>query len=320
MAISPDFRLKVRHFFRDHYKPILIVLGVILVFAAINRILISQRYKKAPSTTYNPNVAVLDLSGVEKEVPEKVANEFEEFIKNYVGYCNNRNYVAAWNMVSEDCKKNNFENDYDNYVEYIQNKFNGSTKRYALQYYSSSNGKYIYNVKIFDDFLASGLTNQRFAYQEEKFAISYDSNKKLVCSVGNYMESKPINYMVSNDYLRIELTSVIQKYNFQVYEFNFINRTNYTIVIQDLLAEDWEVGLAVGNEIRPTVDDTKIVLEPGQAVNTTLAFEKFYDSTKEPNGIIFNAIRVMENYTGNPDTVEDEIANAVDKFNMTIAF
>ncbi|MBR2289193.1 MAG: hypothetical protein IJ867_00865 [Clostridia bacterium] len=320
MAVSGELRLKIRHFIQDHYRAIIIVLTVFIVLVLINRFLVNKKYTEAPQTTYSPNVAILDTTSTEKSVPTKVANEFETFIKDYIGYCNNRNYVGAWNMVSSDCKKNFYGNSYDLFVTYVQQKFNGGTKRYAIQNYSNVDGMYIYNVKIFDDFLATGLTNQRFAFQEEKFTISYDDKKNLVCSVGNYIDSSKISYMASNDYLRIELTDLIEKYNFQMYKFNFINRTNYTIVIKDGLSGDWEVGLAVKGEIRSTTSEESIVLAPGESKQIYLSFEKFYDSSTKPSGIILNSVRVMENYTGNPETAEAEIENAIDKFSMTIAF
>ena len=91
-------------------------------------------------------------------------------------------------------------------------------------------------------------------------------------------------------------------------------------LIQDGLTGDWEVGLAVSNEIRNIVDNEKIILDPGESKNVSLSFEKFYDSANEPEGIIFNAVRVMDNYTGNPETANNEIENAIDKFSMTVGF
>ena len=224
-------------------------------------------------------------------------------------------------MISDDCKKNFFGDDYDTYVSYVQQKFDGNTKRYAIQDYSNVDGKYIYNVKIFNDFLATGLTNQRYVFQEEKIIVSYDEDKNIVFSVGNYVDSKPLKYMASNDYLRVEVTQVTEKYSFCIYKLKFINRSNYTVVVKDGLSGNWEVGLAISNEIRSTIDnDINIILEPGESKNVQLSFEKFYDSSSEPNGIVLNAVRVMENYTGNPDTAEAEIENAIDKFSMTVAF
>ena len=319
MAINPDLRLKIRHFFQDHYRMIILVVVIILVILIINRFLIGRRNTGTPPTTYRPNKSVLDSQ--DSTVPDKVEKSFEEFIEDYVGYCNNRNYVEAWNLISDDCKKNFFGDSYDMYVKYVKQKFDGNTKRYAIQDYSNVDGKYIYNVKIFNDFLATGLTNQSFVYQEEKIMASYDDENNLVFSVGNYIGSNKVNYMKSNDYLIATVTEVVEKYSFSIYKINLLNRTNHTVVIKDGLTGDWEVGLDIGSEIRATADDdTKIVLGPGESQVVSISFEKFFDSTQEPNGIVFNAVRVMDNYTGNPDTAESEVENAIDKFSMTIGF
>lgn len=46
MALNPDFRLKIRHFIRDHYRPIIIVLAVFLALVIINRFLLNRRYMR----------------------------------------------------------------------------------------------------------------------------------------------------------------------------------------------------------------------------------------------------------------------------------
>jgi hypothetical protein len=204
----------------------------------------------------------------------------------------------------------------------VQQKFT-TTKRYAIQSYSNYNDKYIYSVKLFDDFLATGLTGQSYKYQEEKMTISYDENKNLVVSVGNYIETNNLQYMASNDYLKAEVKSVIVKYSFAIYNLKFTNRTNYTIVIKDGLTDTTEIGLVINNEIRGALDDFSIVLAPGETLEASVSFDKFYDSDAEPTGIVLDAVRVMENYTENPESTEiaeSEIENAIDKFSMTIAF
>jgi hypothetical protein len=176
---------------------------------------------------------------------------------------------------------------------------------------------------LFDDFLATGLTGQSYKYQEEKMTISYDENKNLVVSVGNYIETNNLQYMASNDYLKAEVKSVIVKYSFAIYNLKFTNRTNYTIVIKDGLTDTTEIGLVINNEIRGALDDFSIVLAPGETLEASVSFDKFYDSDAEPTGIVLDAVRVMENYTENPESTEiaeSEIENAIDKFSMTIAF
>ena len=134
------------------------------------------------------------------------------------------------------------------------------------------------------------------------------------------MNAEKLLYMASNDYLRVEITEAVEKYSFIIYKFNFINRTNHTIVIQDGLADSWEIGMSIGNEVRTVLDSTKIVLEPGESKIVSLSFEKFYDVPTKPDGIILNTVRVMDNYTGDEEKAKAEIENAIDKFSMTIAF
>lgn len=317
--VNGETRIKIRHFFRKHQKAIMITIVVLVILIIVNKLLTNMNLQKAPTTTYTPNVPVLENG---KEVPKKISNAFEEFIDKYIGYCNNRNYVSAYNLVSEDCKKNYFGNNYDSYVNYVKQKFN-TTKRYAIQSYSNYDDKYIYSVKIFDDYLATGLTGQSYKYQEEKMTISYNDKKELVVSVGNYMDSKKLQYMASNNYLRAEVTEVMEKYSFVVYNLKLTNRSNYWIIIKDGNAGGAEVGLMMNSEVRPDLDDNSIILEPGGAIETSVSFDKFYDSDEEPRGIVLDAVRIMENYTVDSDdekVIQSEIENAVDKFSMTIAF
>lgn len=312
-------RLKVRRFFRKHQKAIIIVGSILILLAIINRLVSNMNLQKAPTTTYTPNVPVLDNG---KSVPKKVSNAFEEFIDKYIGYCNNRNYVAAYNLVSEDCKKNYFGNNYDSYVSYVRQKFD-TTKRYAIQSYSNYDDKYIYSVKIFDDYLATGLTGQTYKFQEEKMTIGYNDKKELVVSVGNYMDSKKLQYMASNNYLRAEITEVMEKYSFVVYNLKLTNRSNYWIVIKDGNAGNTEVGLIMDSEVRADLSDDSIILKPGQTIETSVSFDKFYDEGEEPVGVVLDSVRIMENYTIDSDDeelIQSEIDNAVDKFSMTISF
>ena len=317
MAIDPDIRIKLRHFWQKYNRIIILVVFAIILIIIINRILTLNKEPDEPETSYTPNVSVLDSSS---EVPDEVADSFEDFIESYVNYCNNGDYVSAYNLVSDDCKQNFFGNSYNDFVEYVSEKF-GTGKRYAIQNYSNTDDLYIYSVKIFDDFLATGLTNQSYRYVEEKMTVSYDDNGDIVFSVGNYMGSETLQYQASNEYLKAEITESLQKYSFIIYTLKLTNRTDYTIVIRDGNADSTEIYMDIGNEARAAEDDgTTIVLEPGEVETVSLSFSMFYDSELEPEGIVLNAVRVMEEYTGDSETAEEEIENAIDKFSMTIAF
>ena len=316
MTINPDVRLKIRNFFKKYGKLIIIIVFALVLVIIINRLLGLNNVPDAPTTTYTPHTAVLDDS---IDVPEEVADSFEEFIENYVKYCNNRDYVSAYNLISEDCKENFFGNSYNNFVNYVSEKFDG-TKSYAIQSYSTANDKYIYSVKLYDNFLETGLTNQSFRYVEEKMAINYDEDGNIVFSVGNYMGSQDLQYQASNDYLIARVTKSVEKYSFIIYNLELTNRSNYTVVVQDGNTDDTEIFINIGDETRGCIeDDTDIVLGPGETKNVSISFSKFYDSDTEVDGLVLNAVRVMENYTGNEETAQQEIDNAIYKASMTIS-
>ena len=316
MTIDPDIRLKVRHFFKKNGRLIVIIAFVILLIVIINRLLTLNSAPDAPVTSYTPHTTVLDDT---QDVPEEVADSFEVFIENYVKYCNNRDYVSAYNLISEDCKKNFFGNSYNNFVNYVSEKFDG-TKSYAIQSYSHVDDKYIYSVKLYDNFLATGLTNQKYRYVEEKMAINYDEDGNIVFSVGNYMGSKDLQFQASNDYLVARVTKSVEKYSFIIYNLELTNRSNYTVVVQDGNADDTEIFINIGNEARGCVEEeTKIVLLPGETKNVTISFSKFYDSDTEVESLVLNSVRVMENYTGDPEMAQEEIDNAIYKASMTIS-
>ena len=316
MTINPDVRLKIRKFFKKYGKLIIIIIFALILVIIINRLLISNNAPDAPTNTYTPHTTVLDSS---EDVPEEVADSFEVFIENYVKYCNNRDYVSAYNLISEDCKENFFGNSYNNFVNYVSEKFDG-TKSYAIQSYSTANDKYIYSVKLYDNFLATGLTNQSYRYVEEKMAISYDEDGNIVFSVGNYMESQELQYQASNDYLVARVTKSVEKYSFIVYNLELTNRSNYTVVVQDGNTDDTEIYINIGDETRGCVEEeTDIVLDPGETKNVAISFSKFYDSDSDVDGLVLNAVRVMENYTGDEETAQQEIDNAIYKASMTIS-
>lgn len=315
MALNTDLRLKIKHFWDKYNKIIILVVVILVIIITVNRILAMNKTPDMPQTSYVPHTTVLDTS---EDIPKKVANSFEEFIDKYVKYCNTGDYVSAYNMISDDCKINFFGNSYNSFVEYVSAKFSLGRK-YAIQSYSVSNGKYIYSVKIFDDFLATGLTNQGYRYVEEKMIASYDENGNIVFSVGNYVQSQKNAFQASNDYLKAEIIKSVEKYSFVIYNLKLTNRTDYTIVVKDGYAPEAEVLMKIGNETRACAEEENIILAPGETKTIPISFSKFYDADEEADAIVLNAIRVMENYTGNEETVEEEINNAIDKFSMTIS-
>ncbi len=314
-----DLRIKLLHFFRKHNKIIFIVICVWAIVFFINYLL--KGYKPTPElqTTYEPHTSVIDTS---KTVSKNVSNPIEDKIEEYVGYCNEGNWQKAFNMLSDSCKEYGFNNDIQEFMKYVYTKM-PTPKKYAIQDYSNEGNTYIYQIKYTDDLLATGLTNTTYQYTEEKMIFKKQKDGKLEMAVGNFVDFADIKNISENNYLKIDIKSVIKYYSIEVYTIKLTNRTQNTIVIADG-QENGEITLNLkSSENRNrNEEDTDIVLGPNESRTIGISFPKFYDNNDDSQSITFGAIRVMEQYSGTEniadEVIQAEIQNAIAKFSVNI--
>ena len=82
------------------------------------------------------------------------------------------------------------------------------------------------------------------------------------------------------------------------------------------------MALVLSGEYRGTDNtNTTIVLAPEESITVKLGFMKFIDDNDETQSILFNNVRVLEEYSGvdaSQDIKKVEIDKAIDKFSMNI--
>ena len=206
------WRLKIRNFFKKYKRVIFIVLIVWLVIIAINFFLGRRSETPMLNTTYNPHEVVLTS---DTEVPEKLQTPIEDTIDDYINKCNNKDYSGAFELLTTDCKTHVFGDSLDNFTTYASSVF-PNKKRYSIQNYSNFGQAYIYNVKLIDDIIATGLTNQSYAYYEEKFAVK-EEDGKIKLNVNDYMGFNDLKKVAEDDYLKIRVENKEEFYSFEIY-------------------------------------------------------------------------------------------------------
>ena len=315
-----DLRLKFRRWFRKYSKLILVLfLGWFAIFI-INYYMNHQTIKPEPETTYEMHTSVMDTSSA---VPTSIQDTIEKKIDEYVGYCNEGNFQKAFNMLSEDCQKYEYDNNVVNFMQHVYTKM--PTKRHhAIQNYSNTqydgNKLYIYEIKYTDDLLATGLTNATYAFTSEKM-VFYTENDEIKMNVGDYVYHSDIKKISENEYLKIDVIDKIANYSSETYQVKFTNRSNYTVVIADGVETD-EINSVLPNETRQRGSTFDIVLDPQEAQTYTFEFPKFMDDGDISQSLLFSSIRVMEQYSGTDEipkeVIQSEIDNAISKFSMTV--
>ncbi len=317
MQLPIELRLKIRHWIKKYGKILFFIIIVWISIFIINKFLGDYQTEEVPNTTKTPQVAVMSAN---EKVSKKVQTSAEEFIESYVDACNQGKYQKAFAMISENCRKYEFDDDVEKFAKYVLEKM-PTPKKYSIQNYSNTQGYYIYEVKYFDDMLATGLTNSEYNFTTEKMVLKKNSKGSFDIAVGNFIEYKDINSVAENDYLKIDVKNCMVRYSTQTYEVKLTNRTDYIIVVSDNYVED-EISLALSGEYRGTENsNTTVVLAPEESITVKLGFMKFIDDNDEAQSILFSNIRVLEEYAGvasNNDIKKAEIEKAIDKFSMNI--
>ncbi len=308
------WRLKIRNFFKKYKRVIFIVLIVWLVIIAINFFLGRRSETSVLNTTYNPHEVVLTS---DTEVPEKLQTPIEDTIDDYINKCNNKDYSGAFELLTTDCKTHVFGDSLDNFTTYASSVF-PNKKRYSIQNYSNFGQAYIYNVKLIDDIIATGLTNQSYAYYEEKFAVK-EEDGKIKLNVNDYMGFNDLKKVAEDDYLKIRVENKEEFYSFEIYSVKITNKTDKKVVLYDGIVGN-ELSLISGQDERNPINvkDT-ITLEPGETRTFEITFNKYYDESTKASEIAFNKIRIMtEQYTGTEETEEEELSKAERTYSITI--
>ena len=280
----------------------------------INFILKYYKGPQIPTTSYKPHTAIMDNT----EVPKKDQESIENLIHEYIEYCNNKDYEKAYNMLSDECRENLYPT-IDDFKLYIDKIFD-EKKIYTIQNYSNVDNKYIYEVNIFEDILATGLTGKEdLRMYSEKFVITKENNK-LSLAVRNFIGNTENHQIYEDNYIKVEITEVIQAYETQKYKVKLTNRTENTIVLADQ-TERYEIMLELNNENRniENIPFGGIYLNPYETKEMEFEFVKFVDEEDQAKSMIFNAVRVLKSYSGLESKRQEEMDNAVNLYSFKIA-
>ncbi len=309
-----DTRLKIRRFFKKYKKIIIFIIIVWAIIFTVNYILKNMPKEEVPKTTYEPNVSVMS----DDEVPDKWQETIESTIDTFVQRCNNKDYENAYNMLSDDCKSEVYPT-LNSFKSYVDNRYS-SKRAYSIQNFSNVGKQYIYDVNLMDDIMATGLTGKEYGYLEEKFVFTEDDDS-LKLAIGGFVRKQNLNVMAEDENLKVNIDSKDVFYDHENYKVTLTNRSKHPIVIADGSSTN-EVSLNINTDDRneKNVGTYGIVLQPGESKSYTFTFTKYCDDGNAPQYMMFNAIRVLQSYSGDESTRQSELDNAIRTYSLRINF
>ena len=265
-------RLKINNLFRKYKVKIFIGLLIWVIIISINYYLVLNRKTVVPALIYEKHIPTLDTK---EQVPDKLKGVIEAIVDEYFNYCNNKEYENAYNMLAEDYKTN-MNMTFELFKVYVDMMFDGY-KVYTIQNYSNLKNIYIYDLNIYEDILATGLTGKEdFLYKSEKIAIrNEDSELKL--SIGGYITGEEINKTYENEHIKATVLEKVIRYDTEIYKVRVTNRTDYTVVLHDFQSAD-QIALDIGDTTRNYMGSLDAILVPPEGeVLITMPFYKYAD-------------------------------------------
>lgn len=312
-----DLRLKLIRFFQNNKYKIYIALIVLSIIIAVNIILGRIRDAEPPSSIYEPHTPI--ISG-DKVTSKKTQNDIEEKIKEYMEFCNKKEYESAYNLLSDECKEYKFKNSISKFKDYIDIMFNGN-KIYSIQDYSNKDNIYIYQVSIFEDIMATGMSNEDSdEVDEEKVVLTKEGNDYKL-SVSGFIKVETMEKVLEDDYMKITVAKKVTYYDKVIYTVKIKNKTTNAIVIDRNYGNNWiTVSLNGDNreEARSIYSNNEKVIRGNSTREFNIEFPVYFDEDKQPTSLSLNQIYIIESYTGVDDLWEKESESAIKKYSATI--
>lgn len=291
MASANDFKVKINAFWQKHNLKIILII-ILVSFILILNSLLKMIKTDQPRVNRNPFRGIVKTN---EQVSPAVYKKVNNVIQDFSTKCRNKEYDQAYDMLTKDCIENVIYNK-DEFKKYADTNFpKDSIADVAL--YSKVGSTYIYQVKVFDNFLHTGLSASKPTYIDLKMAVKREDGKQKL-NVAGYIDSKALDSVFENDYLKIALKKQKTFYMSEIYEYEITNRTEYDLVIRDNTEKKGkEILLKVGNEERPdNIPDNRIILKPYEKRKISSGFTKFADDNVTSSYISFPTIRVCRGY------------------------
>lgn len=291
MNVNAKIMLGIRNFFKKYKRIIIIVAVIWIAIIIINQVLKNRPVEKQLKSTYNPNNPVMDEG---ETVPNKYIQPVNETIDKFFNYCNKKDYENAYGMISTGCKEYLFENDINNFKDYVNLVFD-EFKIYNYQNFSNVNDQYIYNVNILNDIESTGTTD-KYDVHTEKWTIAKEGDEFKIGVQGFIETIKYSNVYQEDNYIKVKLNKKNSGYSMEEYEITITNKTDKYIVLSDESVMN-EVMLNLGDEKRNALNlsNNDIYLLPQSSDQFSLIFKKYYDDGNVPSEINFNSVRVFDN-------------------------
>ena len=284
-----NIRLIIGRYLRENMLKIIIILVLILFGTSIYNMILNYNTEVRPIVTKDMETPVIS----NQKFPSKIQEEGLKKINQFLNYVKEDKIDLAAEMLTEDAKYYSFKNQKEA-IGYIIEVY--KDKKYDIKPYAKVGNDYIYQVKVFEDILETGLTNTIYSFTDTKMIIK-NENGKIGLNIRGYIGKYKSSGFYEDNNLKVNIKGKNVWVEHEDYLLEITNRTNNYLVLKDKSNNTaLAASLEVGNSNRKLIDEENIILKPLETRNILLRFPKMYFADKDATAINLDSIRVIKDY------------------------
>ena len=284
-----NIRLIIGRYLRKNMLKIIIILVLILFGTSIYNMILNYNTQVRPIVTKDMETPVIS----NQKFPSRIQEEGLKKINQFLNYVKEDKIDLAAEMLTEDAKYYSFKNKKEA-IGYIIEVYKG--KKYDIKPYAKVGNDYIYQVKVFEDILETGLTNTIYSFIDTKMVIK-NENGKIGLNIRGYIGKYKSSGFYEDNNLKVNIKGKNVWVEHEDYLLEITNRTNNYLVLKDKSNNTaLAASLEVGNSNRKLIDEENIILKPLETRNILLRFPKMYFADKDATAINLDSIRVIKDY------------------------
>ena len=303
---------KIIRFWNQNRKKIIIIISIIVFLIIVIQLLdymsFTQKQNLEKNEEKNNQSEQLPVNSIitGETIDAEITKENTDIIKQFVEYCNQKDTVNAYNLLSEECKKTLFANE-EEFIQYYYNIIFTEKKMITIKNYRNSLNYYTYLVEFYNDVLTDGKITDNDIYKDY-ITINKENNK---ININSFIYSTTLNK--SNEYKGIEIEVQEQQIykEYEKYVISVKNTTNKKILL-DTRTMNRSIYV-IGNNTRYSAFANEILDSmyeiPAYYTKTyTIKFDKIYNPEIISREIVFSDIvSDFENYIEKPENEKNRI-------------
>ena len=300
----------LRYYNQNKLKVWIIILAIVLGYAllqVLNSAIGNQNTEEKNNeqeTTSNNVVSYRNESEsmvTGGSVSDLYSDEIGAFINQFFTYCVNHEPQRAYEMVSNNTKQLLYQTESLFEKNYYENRFSGN-KQFSFQSWSRTDGLYIYQVRIFDNMLATGQTSDN--YIEEYVTITVEEGSYKL-NLNSYLGRKQLNVRDEDDNLSVQAARVDRYLDYEVYTLNIQNKTSGTILLDTKRkTNSCYVVDSIGNKFEALLyenSDEDLEFSPNEMKTIQIRFSDAYREGLKIKSINFTDIVNSEEFEQDKD-------------------